>query len=235
MIFRSVKSRIAPLGLAVLLGGSPGSAESSCEVAVPARCSSDESVSVELVVHVVHEGSQPVVSAPWLAERIEQANRLFEPVGVSFLLRQTLPEAAAFADLRSRRQRDEIGRDKTPQGAIHLFVVRRLADVDVPGAVIRGVHWRERSASGARWIILSSIAPELVLAHELGHYFGLPHSTNGLSIMNKQKGGGRPPWSSRTFLEEEHQRMQRERDQMLESGWLRSLRPGCSLQAAPPS
>jgi hypothetical protein len=178
---------------------------------------------IGLVVHAVYDKGQPVVSAAWLRPRVAHANRLFGPIGVEFIVREAGAEDAAFADLRTRDQRDALGRGKTPPGAIHVFVVRRLADVDAPGEVIRGVHWRDRSRSGERWIILSSIAPKLVLAHELGHYFGLPHSKDGRSLMNKQKGGGRPPWSSRTFVESEYQTLALQRDQMLATGWLRPV------------
>ena len=62
-------------------------------------------------------------------------------------------------------------------GAINLFIVDRLDDIDIPGEQIRGVHWRDPKArTRKRWIFLSRIAGAMVLAHELGHYFSLPHS-----------------------------------------------------------
>lgn len=201
------------------------SAASAAEGRRRPRCATAQRTCLGLVVHMVHEGSAPVVTPAWLASRIADANRLFSPVGVEFTIQEKRKELPRFANIQSRSQRDalghnELGKKKTSPGAIHLFVVRRLADVDIANTVIRGVHWRDQDRSGARWIILSSIAPPLVLAHELGHYFGLPHSKDGRSIMNKQKGGGRPAWSSRTFLKPEHQAMRLQRDKMLRSRWL---------------
>mgnify|MGYP004161725649 CR=1 FL=1 len=44
------------------------------------------------------------------------------------------------------------------RGRIDLFIVNRLNDVDIEGAEIRGVHWRDpKDRKGKRWIILSRI------------------------------------------------------------------------------
>jgi hypothetical protein len=44
------------------------------------------------------------------------------------------------------------------------------------------------------------------LAHELGHFFGLPHSTYKISIMNKKKRDDPPP-EQRTFAPQEFSTM----------------------------
>ena len=72
-------------------------------------------------------------------------------------------------------------------------------------------------------MILSSIASSMVLAHELGHFFGLPHTKHPKSIMNKSPHMN-PPWHLRTFPEEEQAIMARRRDEMLEDGTLRAVK-----------
>jgi hypothetical protein len=102
---------------------------------------------------------------------------------------------------------------------VHVFVVGRLADVDIAGNEIRGVHWRERADRTHRWVILSKIAGSLVLPHELGHFFGLPHSTHDISLMNKTV-RLTPLVSELTFAEPEVLRMRKHRDRMLGSKML---------------
>ena len=60
-----------------------------------------------------------------------------------------------------------------------------------------------KDRKGKRWIILSRIARAKVLAHELGHYFDLPHSKYPESIMNK-KPRKTPPMAKRGFVPAEY-------------------------------
>jgi len=187
------------------------------------RCPVKATRCFELAVHVVEEQGADVQTPAWLAEHVREANRLFAPIGVGFRVGSVAPVDAAFADVETRRQRDALGRDEHSLGVVHVFVVRRLADVDVAGEVIRGVHWRDRADTSRRWIILSSIASPLVLPHELGHFFGLPHSRHRRSLMNKSPHLD-PPWHLRTFPEEELAVMRRRRDEMMADGTLRAVK-----------
>jgi hypothetical protein len=82
-----------------------------------------------------------------------------------------------------------------------VFLVGPVDDVDVAGNFVFGVTWRARR-SDRKYIILSAAALERTLAHELGHVFGLPHSTYAISIMNKTP-RDQPPVDERTFADEE--------------------------------
>ena len=64
-----------------------------------------------------------------------------------------------------------------------------------------GVTWRLPKDS-RKFVIVSAQALERTLAHELGHFFGLPHSTYAISIMNKAD-RAEPPVEQRTFADEE--------------------------------
>jgi hypothetical protein len=59
-----------------------------------------------------------------------------------------------------------------------------------------------------------------VLAHELGHFFGLPHSRYPISIMNKKPSPDRPAWPDLVFHPEELVIMGDRRDAMLADGTL---------------
>lgn len=187
------------------------------------RCPKKARRCFELAVHVVVEDDAEVQTPQWFAAQVREANRLFSPIGVGFTVGSVAPVDSAFADLRTRLDRDQLGRDEHSLGVIHVFVVRRLGDVDVEGEVIRGVHWRDRAETSRRWIILSSIASSMVLAHETGHFFGLPHSRYRTSIMNKSPHMD-PPWHERTFVEEELAIMARRRDEMVADGTLKDVK-----------
>lgn len=184
------------------------------------RCPAKARRCFEIALHVVEEGGADVQTPQWFAAQVREANRLFAPIGVGFTVGSVASVDAKYADVATRQQRDELGRAEHSMGVIHVFVVRRLGDVDVEGEVIRGVHWRDRAETSRRWIILSSIASSMVLAHETGHFFGLPHSRYRTSLMNKSPHRD-PPWSQRTFVDEELRIMEGRRDQMLADGTLR--------------
>ncbi len=192
--------------------------------AVPAAaCPEDRTHCFELVTHVVHKDGTPVVDAAWLDAQIAHANRLFKPVSVGFFRVapfRKLP--ASYASTNTRAQRDAIG-GAWARGSIHVFIVEHLANVDDPGE-INGVHWRNRANRSQRWILLSSIAWELTLAHEIGHFFGLPHSEYLISIMNKSPRADPKP-GDRVFHSDEIARMKRRKKAMLKDRVLTSRRP----------
>ncbi len=188
------------------------------------QCPAAAKVCVGLHVHPVVVEGEPVQTPVWFARHLAHANQLFAPIGVGLRVAEVSPAPAEHADMKTRRQRDLLGRDDHEVGLVHVYLVHRLADVDVPGAIIRGVHWRDRAGQGVRrWVILSSIASYPVLAHELGHFFGLPHSKYRTSIMNKRKELGRPAWPDLAFHPNELAIMRGRRDAMLRDRTLRRL------------
>lgn len=190
------------------------------------RCPAKAKRCYGLAVHVVTsdgtpEGA-PVQTPLWLYEQIAHANKLFAVISVGFEVASVDAKPAEVGDVQTRKDRDALGKEVFSRGVVHVFVVERLADVDIAGEVIRGVHWRYRPDTAKRWIILSSIGKSTVMAHELGHFFGLPHSTYDVSIMNK-----RPralPWPDRVFAKPEVEIMRRRSGEMLADGMLKNRR-----------
>lgn len=190
------------------------------------RCPAQAKRCFGLALHIVtSDGTpqgDPVATPRWLYDHIAHANRLFAVISVGFEVASVDTLPAEVGDVQTRKNRDDLGKAVFSKGVVHVFVVERLADVDVAGEVIRGVHWRFRPDTSKRWVILSAIGKPTVLAHELGHFFGLPHSTYQVSIMNK-----RPrdlPWPDRVFAKPEVEIMRRRTSEMLADGSLRRRR-----------
>lgn len=131
-------------------------------------------------------GAAPVVDDAWLSEQIAQANTIFGPHGVGFVVDARHPLPDAHARMETRADRHALGARLDPT-RLDVFVVRSLRDVDEPSVMRRGVHWRPAGRPGAHFVIVSAISGPTVLAHELGHYFGNPHSETPGNVMSYER------------------------------------------------
>ncbi len=214
----AMPTTIGPIGTVTLVQARVQLGMRAFVTGVP-RCQADAKLCFGLVVHVVEVDGAPVVDPVWFFAQVDAANRLFDAIDVAFESIEVRRENAERAHIASRSDRDRLGRGEHDKGVVHVWIVRRLADVDIDGAEIRGVHWRDRADLSRRFVILSSIAGDRTLAHELGHFFGLPHSRYPVSIMNKTPRDD-PPWELRGFHRDELSRMRRDRDEMVADGTL---------------
>lgn len=162
----------------------------------------------------VQDGSEVATSA-WLAEQVAQANLIFAPSDTSFVEREHRTMGAEHAHLESRSDRHALA-DLLVARSINVFVVASLRDVDDPSLMRRGVHWRSANHPGTHHVILSAISGPTVLAHELGHYFGNPHSSVPNDIMSYERDAEVLPF----FDAEQLRRIRRARRRLLASGEL---------------
>jgi hypothetical protein len=140
-------------------------------------------------------GDQGLVATPdWVTRQLATANRHFAAIGVAFQVMgaDALPEAAA--RIEDAQERSQLAK-QVAGTVIDVFVTARLDDIDKQDSEIYGVTW---PTGTKKFVIVSTLAWERTLAHELGHVFGLPHSAYAISIMNKRD-RKQPPLEQRTF------------------------------------
>jgi len=188
--------------LAVLVslgaGGHAGEPAAIDAIATAApTCDPARATCLELQVHVAPSDDGLVVPPAWIAAQLATANRQFAALDVGFQLAGAKVLSEPAAHLRTRADRSALGVHVVGR-AIHVFVTGQLDNVDDDQPVY-GVTWRKGER---KFVILAANARDLVLAHELGHVFGLPHSTHAISIMNKTKRAA-PPVEERRFADEE--------------------------------
>lgn len=196
-----------------------------------ASCSSTSKYQIGIRVHLSYHPQSAESSnsdLKWLQKQFKAANQLFETLRVCFQVSELFLHPSQDWHMKTRKQRtrlekDHLGKSRLKKGLIDLFIVGRLDDVDRADTQIRGVHWRHpKDRQNRRWIILSRIAQSKVLAHELGHYFSLPHSRFDLSIMNKTP--RKTPMKKRGFVSSELKKMRRALKKMLKTKHLMNLK-----------
>lgn len=136
---------------------------------------------------------EPAASEAWLAERLAQANTIFAPSGVSFVLRERRTMGVEHAAMEDRPDRHALADLLVPR-SINVFVVASLRDVDDPTLMRQGVHWRPHGRRHLHYVILSAVAGPTTLAHELGHFFGNPHSATPNNVMSYARDDELPPF-----------------------------------------
>ena len=182
------------------------------------RCDATRATCIGLRVHIAVGDDGPIATAAWITAQLAGANQHFAPLDTGFEITSVDALPASATRVEDRRERNQLGK-KIPGTAIHVFVTGHLDDVDVAGEMAYGVTWR---SGGKKFIIISTQAWERTLAHELGHVFGLPHSTYPISIMNKTS-RTEPPPDQRTFADEEIAKMKPRLQTLLRSRVLANL------------
>lgn len=148
-----------------------------------------------LTIHIAT--STPEDSDFRIASYLKTANEHFAAAGVSFIenARNTLP--SAFAILESQRERHLLKKYFVPN-TINVFVVDEIDDPTPSEATKKAAAWQGRKPTGrlagahieykgkkpGTYILLSRDGNNLTLTHELGHFFGTPHSKDKMNIMS---------------------------------------------------
>ena len=179
--------------------------------AIPLRAQ-QEVTAFAIVVHA------DALDAAFWAEEMRNADLLFAPANVRFVQSGEVRLGDSIGAVDDRDARDRLATHvETTRGGepsrIHVFVTSRLSDVDAPGER-GGVHWRFRQRRSTHYIILSSHTWPTTLAHELGHYFGNPHSRTPNNIMSYERDGTTPP----VFDAQQLRRIRAHRTRFLRAG-----------------
>jgi hypothetical protein len=146
---------------------------------------------VSLTIRVADCGG-PTRPPGWVTAQVEAAQALLAPHGIALTARTEsfTPPACEALD---RAGRDGFAGSVVADRSVTVLVVPRVRDLDVPTYDLMGVHWR---GGGRRWVFLTARARPPVLAHELCHFFGLPHDPAGGNLMTP--GPSSPRWRAAT-------------------------------------
>lgn len=176
-------------------------------------------------VHVARAAEAPVASQSFLDAQWSSVTALLGPAGIGVAPRAAdAPQRPLPRNLETRADRNALAQFAV-KGALNVFVVESLADVDEPGRYRLGVHWR---AGGTHFVIIATYAvpggrscppqykcaeASALLAHELGHFFMLGHDSRADNLMSYARAG------AALWLDEAQRiRMQRARDSELSKG-----------------
>ncbi len=151
------------------------------------RAGEAELPALPLSLHVARTDGHPIVDAAWIESEIAVAEQLFSVHGVHF---KKVKESANFpqAHLESRADRDALAAELDAR-VVNVFLVDSLRDVDDTSLYRMGVCWQNRAHAEQRYVVVAATARPSVLAHELGHYFGNPHSTVTNNLMSYDRSG----------------------------------------------
>ena len=149
----------------------------------------DEPLSIAVAIDASDAGAEPARDEAWVDAQIREATRLFTPHGVRFTKVASRTIDARYAHLETRKDRDALEKELRPN-VVNVFVVASLKDVDEADRMRMGVCWSPHADQATRFVVVSSIAKPSVLAHELGHYHGLPHSKVTNNVMSYDRDGG---------------------------------------------
>jgi len=218
---RGVMRRV--LVVLALIGGAgvARAGEDLAPLVAPApACDPARAICIGSKLHVPVTERGPIATADWIASQLAEANRHFAPLDAGFQIVGIAPLPASVERIEDRRERSSLG-VQVGGTVVDVFLTGHLDDVDTAGAMAWGVTWRKGSR---KFVIVSTQGKPRVLAHELGHVFGLPHSTHAISIMNKTP-RDEPPVEQRTFHADELAKMKPRLRALLRAKVIANLAP----------
>jgi hypothetical protein len=156
--------------------------------ALPIDAREDPLPTLPVVVSVATEAGKPVRDDAWIDAQLAEAERLFGPRGLHLKKTAQRPLDERFAKLETRKDRDALTA-QLQKGVINVMIVASLRDVDDPRLHRMGVHWAPVGKPGVHYVIVARDAWESTMAHEIGHFFGLPHSASKNNLMSYDRDG----------------------------------------------
>ena len=153
---------------------------------------------IGLKLHIAVGDQGAVASADWITMQLSRVNHHFAAIDTGFQITAVADLPASAVRIEDAKERHSLA-PRVGGTVIDVFVTGQLDDIDIKGEIIYGVAW---PAGNRKFIIISTMAWQNTLTHELGHVFGLPHSSYAVSLMNKTD-RKEPPYDKRTFHEDE--------------------------------
>ena len=142
-----------------------------------------------VTIHLATDDGTSVAGPRRVASWVRRANAALEAYGIRVYVRAVRTLPAGYDTVTKWRERRELAGYAPSDGTIHVFVIDEL---DRPTRRrgrkrVRGLHWRYRGLSkklrSREYVVVTRGAPRTTFAHELGHLFGLRHSTSEDNIM----------------------------------------------------
>lgn len=164
-------------------------------ILAPAAAQADAQPTFALVVHVATTQTNEIDSR--LDVLLGAANRHFAAAGIGFAVDERCELPESFAVLETIRERRQLGKFFVPR-RINVFLVDEILDPTPSAATRRAARAQGREPSGrlsgahipirgrtpGTYIIVARTRSSVSLAHELGHFFGVPHSELPANIMS---------------------------------------------------
>lgn len=142
-----------------------------------------------VAIAVAPEAGKPAQDEAWIDAQLAEAERLIGGAGVHLKKASVRALPERFARLETRKDRDALTAELKPS-VINVFVVASLRDVDDPRLYRMGVHWQPAGTPRRHYVIVAASALPSTLAHEIGHFFGLPHTAVKNNLMSYDRDGG---------------------------------------------
>lgn len=143
---------------------------------------------IPLSIAVALADGKTAQTQAWIDAQIAEAQRLYNAFGVSFRKDAMRRLPARFANLETRKDRDALATQLHP-GVINVFIVASLRDVDDPKLYRMGVHWAPNGDLKRQYVIVASEARKTTMAHEIGHFFTLQHTSSPDNLMSYVRTG----------------------------------------------
>lgn len=139
-----------------------------------------------ITLHVATDDGEPVMSRAAAQAWVRRANQALAPYGLSVEVVAVRRMPAGWSEVTRWQSRRALAGYAPPDGTIHVFAIDALDDGRRMRR-IRGLHWRyrglTRSLRGREYVVVTTAAPSTTFAHEIGHLFGLRHTTRVDNIM----------------------------------------------------
>jgi hypothetical protein len=143
-------------------------------------------IRIPVTFHMATDDTDSIVSRRDVRTWVTRANRALEGFGIEVDVVAVRRMPQGWGSVTHWRSRRALAKLAPSDGTVHVFAIEEL-DEGRRTRRVRGLHWRYRglasSLRGREYLVVTREAPSTTFAHELGHLFGLRHSSRADNIM----------------------------------------------------